>query len=99
MELEYLKSNISTSPNLSLLHNGLTSPVLKGLFKGAIIRGRGTLSTSKVNNLTYHAHTTFIEIYNLHRPELYIAIAIAFAHTNVPLSSVRLPTSFIHPTI
>ena len=31
--------------------------------------------------------------------ELYIAIAvaIAFARTNVPLSSARLPTSFIHP--
>ena len=31
--------------------------------------------------------------------ELYIAIAvaIAFACTNVPLSSSRLPTSFIHP--
>ena len=41
-------------------------------FLGAIIRGRGIFSTFKVINLTYHAHTKFIE---------FIAIAIAFAHS------------------
>ena len=38
--------------------------------KGAMKGGRGTCGTFKVFNLTYHARTTFIEIYNLHRPEL-----------------------------
>ena len=74
-------------------------------------RGRGMCGTFKVNSLTYHAHTTFIDI---NRPcsgmytylwtdlgtcthHRVIYMLTLHARTNVPLSSAWLPTFFQQP--
>ena len=57
--------------------------------QGALILGRGTCGTFESFQLTYRAHTTFIEMYHVclvcaHTIELY-----KYERTNVPCSSER----------
>ena len=68
--------------------------------RGAIITGRSTCSMCQSFNLTYHEGTTcrhgYIALWYVHIPRIDHGINTS-AHTNVPHSSARTLTSFVHP--